>query len=115
MPVFAAGSLYQASPLGFSGDMGQGIRQGDAVRPDAQQQLADIPHPVGAHGILTEADFLPLSVRIDAAAGDGDVEMRVPVESSSVRTYGWRRKYRYPGPFCRRRTGDYRRRGGRGR
>lgn len=88
MPVFAAGSLYQASPLGFSGDMGQGIRQGDAVRPDAQQQLADIPHPVGAHGILTEADFLPLSVRIDAAAGDGDVEMRVPVESSSVRMDG---------------------------
>lgn len=43
---------------------------------------------MGAHGVLTEADFLPLSVLIDAAAGDRDVDMRVPVESSSVRMDG---------------------------
>ena len=57
----------------------QGQRQGHAFEPDAQQKLADIPHPAGAHGILTEADFLPLPVLIDTATGDGDVDMRVPV------------------------------------
>ncbi|EOS95366.1 hypothetical protein ETR_08711, partial [Erwinia tracheiphila PSU-1] len=35
--------------------------------------------------ILTEADFFPLSVRIDAAAGDRDMNVGMPVESSSVR------------------------------
>ena len=84
MPVVAAGRLYQAAPLCSGGDMGQGGWQCDTFRPDAQQQLADIPHPSGAHGILPEADFLPLSVLIDAATGDRNVDMRMPVEATAV-------------------------------
>jgi len=39
---------------------------------------------VGANGIFTEADFLPLSGRINAAAGDGDVDMGMPVETTPI-------------------------------
>lgn len=88
MPVIAAGGQHQLAPQRFGGDMRQGERQSGTFVPDVQQHLADIPHPAGAHGVLTEADFLPLSVLINAAAGDGDVDMRVPVESSAVRVDG---------------------------
>ena len=64
--------------------MRQGGRQRDTLRPGTQQHPADIPHPAGAHGILVEADFLPLSVRINAAAGDGNMNVRVPVKPASV-------------------------------
>lgn len=64
--------------------MRQRRRYCDAIRPDAHKQLADIPHPSGARGVLPEADFLPLSVLINAAAGNGDVHVGMPVESPSV-------------------------------
>ncbi len=43
---------------------------------------------VGSHGILTKADFSPLSVRIDTATGDGDVDMGMPVETTTIRVDG---------------------------
>lgn len=52
--------------------------------PDAQEQLADIPDLAGAHGIHTEADFFPPPMCINAAAGDGDVDMRAPVETTPI-------------------------------
>lgn len=64
--------------------MRQGGRQRDTLRLGTQQHLMDIPHPACAHGILAEADFLPLSVRINAAAGDGNMNVRVPVKPTSV-------------------------------
>lgn len=61
-------------------------REAGSATPSYQtaQQLADIPHPAVAHGVLPEADFFPLLVLIEAAAGDRDVNMRMPVESQAV-------------------------------
>ena len=64
--------------------MAEGRRQRNAFIPDVQQQLPDIPHPAGAHCVLPEADVLPFAVLIDTAAGDGDVHMGMPVESSAI-------------------------------
>lgn len=62
--------------------MRQGGWQCDTFRPDAQEKLADILHPSGAHGVLPKADFSPLSVLINT---DGDVNVGMPVKPTTIR------------------------------